>query len=107
MRTDISTAAASGPLEPGRYGHARRDGDVADSVPAVTGRSSAVLPPPHPHPPGLARPRPPRRRRHENLDLGLNVEDLDRSKAFYTALGYRVVGEVPAAPLGSLTMLKL
>ncbi|MFD1504299.1 VOC family protein [Georgenia yuyongxinii] len=41
------------------------------------------------------------------MHLGVHVEDLDRSRAFYAALGYEVVGEVPAAPLGSLTMLKL
>jgi lactoylglutathione lyase len=30
-----------------------------------------------------------------------------RSVAFYTALGYEVVGEVPETPIGHLTMLKL
>lgn len=41
------------------------------------------------------------------LHLGLRVADLDRSLAFYTALGYEVVGEVPETDLGHLTMLKL
>ena len=41
------------------------------------------------------------------LHLGLRVADLDRSIAFYTSLGYEVLGEVPATELGSLTMLKL
>jgi lactoylglutathione lyase len=41
------------------------------------------------------------------LHLGLRVADLDRSLAFYTAVGYEVVGEVPTTPLGHLTMLKL
>ena len=41
------------------------------------------------------------------LHLGLRVADLDRSLAFYTALGYEVVGRVPETPLGHLTMLKL
>ena len=41
------------------------------------------------------------------LHLGLRVADLDRSLAFYTALGYEVVGEVPETGLGHLTMLKL
>jgi lactoylglutathione lyase len=41
------------------------------------------------------------------LHLGLRVADLDRSLAFYTAVGYEVVGEVPATDLGHLTMLKL
>jgi lactoylglutathione lyase len=41
------------------------------------------------------------------LHLGLVVTDLDRSLAFYGALGYEVVGEVAETPLGHLTMLKL
>ena len=41
------------------------------------------------------------------LHLGLRVADLDRSLAFYTAVGYEVVGEVPETGLGHLTMLKL
>jgi lactoylglutathione lyase len=41
------------------------------------------------------------------LHLGLRVADRDRSLAFYTAVGYEVVGEVPDTDLGHLTMLKL
>ena len=41
------------------------------------------------------------------LHVGLRVVDLDRSLAFYTCLGYDVVGTVPATKLGNLTMLKL
>ena len=41
------------------------------------------------------------------LHLGLRVADLDRSLAFYTAVGYEIVGEVPETDLGHLTMLKL
>ncbi len=41
------------------------------------------------------------------LHVGLRVADLDRSLAFYTAVGYEVVGSVPDTPLGHLTMLKL
>ncbi|MGW4398276.1 VOC family protein [Amycolatopsis nivea] len=41
------------------------------------------------------------------LHLGLRVTDLDRSLAFYTAIGYEVVGTVPETPIGRLTMLKL
>lgn len=41
------------------------------------------------------------------LHLGLRVGDLQRSLAFYTAVGYEVVGSVPETPLGHLTMLKL
>jgi len=41
------------------------------------------------------------------LHIGLRVADLDRSLAFYTAVGYEVVGAVPETPLGELTMLKL
>jgi lactoylglutathione lyase len=35
------------------------------------------------------------------------VADLDRSLAFYTAVGYEVVGSVPETEFGHLTMLKL
>lgn len=41
------------------------------------------------------------------LHIGLRVTDLDRSLAFYTALGYAQSGRVPETPFGSLTMLKL
>ncbi|MGH7764177.1 MAG: VOC family protein [Candidatus Dormibacteraceae bacterium] len=41
------------------------------------------------------------------LHLGLRVAHLDRSLAFYTALGYETVGEVPETDLGHLTMMKL
>ena len=41
------------------------------------------------------------------LHFGLRVADLDRSLAFYTAVGYKIVGSVPETPLGHLTMLKL
>ena len=41
------------------------------------------------------------------LHVGLRVADLERSIAFYTSVGYEVLGEVPATELGSLTMLKL
>ncbi len=41
------------------------------------------------------------------LHFGLRVADLGRSLAFYTAIGYEVVGSVPETPLGHLTMLKL
>jgi lactoylglutathione lyase len=41
------------------------------------------------------------------LHLGLRVTDLDRSLAFYTALGYAEVGRVPETGFGSLTMLQL
>jgi lactoylglutathione lyase len=41
------------------------------------------------------------------LHLGLRVADLDQSIAFYTSLGYEVLGAVPATELGGLTMLKL
>ena len=41
------------------------------------------------------------------LHFGLRVADLDRSLAFYTAIGYEIVGSVPETPLGRLTMLKL
>jgi lactoylglutathione lyase len=41
------------------------------------------------------------------LHIGLRVTDLDRSLAFYAAVGYEVLGEVPETEFGSLTMLKL
>src|SRR4051794_16084474 len=41
------------------------------------------------------------------LHMGLRVTDLKRSLAFYAALGYQVIGSVPATSLGDLTMLKL
>jgi len=41
------------------------------------------------------------------LHFGLRVTDLDRSLAFYTAVGYEVVGSVPETSLGHLTMLRL
>lgn len=41
------------------------------------------------------------------LHVGLRVADLDRSLAFYAAVGYEVVGDVPETGLGHLTMLKL
>ena len=41
------------------------------------------------------------------LHTGLRVADLERSVAFYTAVGYVVVGEVPDTELGHLVMLKL
>lgn len=41
------------------------------------------------------------------LHLGLRVADRDRSLAFYTAVGYEVVGEVRETDLGHLSMLKL
>jgi lactoylglutathione lyase len=41
------------------------------------------------------------------LHFGLRVADLERSLAFYRAVGYEVVGTVPETAFGSLTMLKL
>jgi len=41
------------------------------------------------------------------LHFGLRVVDLGRSLAFYTAVGYEIVGEVPETGIGHLTMLKL
>ena len=41
------------------------------------------------------------------LHFGLRVADLERSLAFYTAVGYEVVGSVPETAFGRLTMLKL
>ncbi len=41
------------------------------------------------------------------LHFSLRVADLDRSLAFYTAVGYEIVGNVPETDMGQLTMLKL
>jgi lactoylglutathione lyase len=41
------------------------------------------------------------------LHFGLRVADLERSLAFYVALGYEVVGSVPETEIGHLTMLRL
>lgn len=41
------------------------------------------------------------------LHFGLRVADLERSLAFYEAVGYDVIGTVPETAFGSLTMLKL
>jgi lactoylglutathione lyase len=41
------------------------------------------------------------------LHVGLRVEDLERSLAFYTSIGYELVGTVPETEIGSLTMLAL
>jgi lactoylglutathione lyase len=41
------------------------------------------------------------------LHFGLRVANLERSLAFYAAVGYEVVGTVPETAFGSLTMLKL
>ena len=41
------------------------------------------------------------------LHVGLRVEDLERSLAFYTSVGYERVGTVPETEFGSLTMLAL
>ena len=41
------------------------------------------------------------------LHVGLRVADLERSLAFYTGLGYEVLGSVPETEFGSLTMLRL
>ncbi|MPZ82993.1 MAG: VOC family protein [Actinophytocola sp.] len=41
------------------------------------------------------------------LHFGLRVTDLERSLAFYTAIGYQVLGSVPETAFGSLTMLQL
>src|SRR5439155_18940616 len=41
------------------------------------------------------------------LHIGLRVSDLERSLAFYTAVGYTVVGTVEGTAFGSLTMLRL
>ncbi len=41
------------------------------------------------------------------LHVGLRVSDLGRSLAFYTSVGYTVVGTVEGTAFGSLTMLRL
>ena len=41
------------------------------------------------------------------LNVGLRVSDLERSLAFWTAVGYTVVGTVDETPSGRLTMLRL
>jgi len=41
------------------------------------------------------------------LHVGLRVSDLERSRAFYTGVGYTVVGTVEGTAFGSLTMLRL
>jgi lactoylglutathione lyase len=41
------------------------------------------------------------------LHVGLRISDLDRSLAFYTAVGYAAVGTVEGTAFGSLTMLRL
>ena len=41
------------------------------------------------------------------LHIGIRVAHLARSLAFYSGLGYEVIGKVPETELGSLTMLKL
>lgn len=41
------------------------------------------------------------------LHIGLRVSDRQRSVDFYQSVGYQVVGSVPAAGIGHLTMLKL
>jgi catechol 2,3-dioxygenase-like lactoylglutathione lyase family enzyme len=41
------------------------------------------------------------------LHCGLRVTDLERSIAFYMAVGYEVIGSVPETGLGHSTMLKL
>jgi lactoylglutathione lyase len=41
------------------------------------------------------------------LHIGLRVADLNRSRSFYTAVGYEIVGTAPDTPLGTLTMMKL
>lgn len=41
------------------------------------------------------------------LHFGIRVADLHRSLAFYTSVGFEVVGSVPTTPLGHLTMIKL
>jgi len=41
------------------------------------------------------------------LHVGVRVTDLERSIAFYTSLGYEVLGMVPATEVVRLVMLKL
>lgn len=41
------------------------------------------------------------------LHFGLRVADLERSLAFYQAVGYQVLGNVPGTAFGELVMLRL
>ena len=41
------------------------------------------------------------------LHVGIRVADPGRAVAFYTAVGYEVVGSVPGTGIGHLTMLEL
>jgi lactoylglutathione lyase len=41
------------------------------------------------------------------LQTAIRVSDRSAAAAFYTAVGYEVIGEAPDTPLGHLTMLKL
>jgi catechol 2,3-dioxygenase-like lactoylglutathione lyase family enzyme len=41
------------------------------------------------------------------LHVGLRVSELERSLAFYRAVGYTVIGTVGGTPFGGLTMLQL
>jgi lactoylglutathione lyase len=41
------------------------------------------------------------------LHVGLRVSDLERAVAFYTAVGYTVLGTIEGTAFGSLTMLRL
>ena len=41
------------------------------------------------------------------LHVGLRVSELERSLAFYTTVGYTVVGSVEGTPFGTLFMLRL
>jgi lactoylglutathione lyase len=41
------------------------------------------------------------------LHVGLQVSDLERSLAFYAAVGYTVTGTVKDTPFGTLAMLQL
>jgi lactoylglutathione lyase len=43
----------------------------------------------------------------KTLHFGLRVVDPERSLAFYTGLGYEVVGRVPGSSVGDLSMIKL
>jgi catechol 2,3-dioxygenase-like lactoylglutathione lyase family enzyme len=55
-------------------------------------------------PPGLRRTSVPVMR---TLHVGLRVSELERSLAFYRAVGYTVIGTVGGTPFGGLTMLQL
>lgn len=55
----------------------------------------------------IASPRASNNRRMRTLHTGIRVTDPAVSLAFYSALGYTVVGRVPGTSIGSLTMLKL